>query len=176
MCIERYFIAVLALVYSPPAGQQSFGLSLLNDLQPGLAAEVLAAGRAMETLHLTRPSGKTITKIDMTPITKAWGYPFMGITRYALQNVFLKHLANSEVQLGSRLQDLHTHELEGITELRFEGRADGVRARAVLGADGRRCSDKFAVSRIRGTLFDVELLLYLASRRATALLIELYVC
>lgn len=98
----------------------------------------MAAGREVEILHLTRPSGETIGKVDMTVLTKTVGYPFLGITRYALQRVLQGHLEDGDVELGARLEGLETHEAEGITELRFEGRTDTVRARAVIGADGRR--------------------------------------
>ncbi|CAM9420383.1 unnamed protein product [Ectocarpus sp. 12 AP-2014] len=118
--------------------QQSFGLAELDKIQPGLAAEAVAAGREVETLHLTRPSGETITKVDMTPITKLVGYPFIGISRHALQKVLLSHLEDDDVELGARLEGLDTHEGEGITELRFRGQSEVVRARAVIGADGRR--------------------------------------
>eukprot|EP00903_Cladosiphon_okamuranus_P008245 g7937.t1 len=117
---------------------QSFGLAALDEIQPGLAAEAVAAGREVEQLHLTRPSGETIARVDMTGLAKAVGYPFIGITRYALQSVLLRGLEDGDLELGARLQGLETNEAEGITELRFEGQADAVRARAVIGADGRR--------------------------------------
>lgn len=113
-----------------------------------MAAEAIAAGRVVEQLHLTRPSGETIVKVDMTPLAKIVGYPFMGITRYALQRVLLGHLEDGDVELGARLQELDTHEAEGITELWFEGQADAVRARAVIGADGRRCGTIAGIARI----------------------------
>lgn len=84
----------------------------------------------------------------MTPIAKAVGYPFIGITRYALQSVLLGHLQDGDIELGARLQGLETHEAEGITELRFEGQTDAVRARAVIGADGRRCDKISGTARI----------------------------
>lgn len=104
-----------------------------------MAAEAIAAGREVELLHLTRPSGETIAKVDLTFVTEAVGYPFLGITRYALQRVLLGHLDSGDVELGARFQGLETDEAKGITELRFEGHDDVVRARAVIGADGRRC-------------------------------------
>ena len=129
-----------------PVRKQSFGLAKLDEIQPGLAAEAVAAGREVEQLHLTRPSGATIARVDMTGIAKIVGYPFIGITRYALQRVLLGHLDDGDVELGARLQGLETHEAEGITELRFEGQADPVRARAVIGADGRRCDTILGVA------------------------------
>ncbi|CAM9294058.1 unnamed protein product [Scytosiphon promiscuus] len=117
---------------------QSIGLANLDEIKKGLAAEAVAAGREVETLHLTWPTGETITKVDMTPITKLVGYPFIGITRFALQRVLLRHLADADVQVGARLQGLETRESDGVTELRFDGQADVVCARAVIGADGRR--------------------------------------
>lgn len=108
-------------------------------MKTGLAAEAVAAGKVVELLHLTRPSGETIFKLDMKPLSKIVGYPFIGITRYALQSVLLRHLGDGDIELGARLQGLETHESEGVTELRFEGQTDVVRARAVIGADGRRC-------------------------------------
>lgn len=75
----------------------------------------------------------------MTPLEKIIGYPFTGITRYALQRVLLSHLAESDVELGCRLEGLETHEGQGITELKFKGE-EVVSARAVVGADGRRCA------------------------------------
>ncbi|CAN0461142.1 unnamed protein product, partial [Hapterophycus canaliculatus] len=83
----------------------------------GLAAEAVAAGRDVQVLHLTRPTGETITKVDMTPIAQMVGYPFIGITRYALQKVLLRHLGDGDVELGARLQGLDTRESEGVTEL-----------------------------------------------------------
>ncbi|CBN74164.1 Flavoprotein Monooxygenase [Ectocarpus siliculosus] len=74
----------------------------------------------------------------MTPITKLVGYPFIGISRHALQKVLLGHLEDDDVELGARLERLDTDEGEGITELRFRGQSEVVRARAVIGADGRR--------------------------------------
>lgn len=127
---------------------QSFGLAKLDEIQPGLAAEAVAAGREVEQLHLTRPSGETIARVDMTRVAKVVGYPFIGITRYALQSVLLRRLEDDDLELGARLQGLETHEAEGITELRFEGHADAVRARAVLGADGRRYDAISAIARI----------------------------
>lgn len=103
-----------------------------------MAAEAVAAGREVEVLHLTRPSGDTIAKVDMSFIGKTVGYPFIGISRYALQNVLRSHLEDGDIQLGARLEELETNEAEGITELRFKGRTDTIRARAVIGADGRR--------------------------------------
>lgn len=122
----------------PRPNRQSFGLAELDKIKPGLAAEAVAAGREVELLHLTRPSGATIARVDMTILAKAAGYPFIGITRYALQRVLQGHLEDGDVELGARLEGLETHEADGITELRFEGRTDPVRARAVIGADGRR--------------------------------------
>lgn len=118
--------------------QQSFGLAQLDEIKPGLAAEAVEVGQQVEVIHLTRPSGETIAKFDMMPIAKAVGYPFIGIARHALQRVLRRHLADGDIVLGSRLEELDTHEAEGITELKFEGRKDVVRAKAVVGADGRR--------------------------------------
>lgn len=127
----------LAPPYYPPL-RQSFGLLELEGIKPGLAEEVIAAGREVKVIHLMRPSGETIGKVPMTTITELVGYPFTGISRYALQRVLLGHLEDRDVQLGSRLEGLDTYEAEGVTELKFEGQADAVRARAVVGADGRR--------------------------------------
>ena len=118
--------------------KQTFGLAKLDQILPGLAAEAIAVGREVEQLHLTRPSGETIARFDMRFITKVMGYPFIGITRYALQGMLLSHLEGGNLELGSRLHGIETHEADGITELRFDGQTDVVRARAVIGADGRR--------------------------------------
>ena len=119
----------------------------LDKVKPGLAEEAVAAGRVVKLLHLTRPSGETIAKVDMTGLEEVVGYPFLGITRHALQRVLLGHLQDGGIQLGSHLEGLDTHEAEGFSVLRFEGRPDVVRARAVVGADGRRCDDELYCSR-----------------------------
>ena len=121
---------------------QSIGVAELEEVKPGLAEEAVAAGRPVKLIHLTWPSGETIAKVDMTGLEELVGYPFLGITRHALQRVLLGHLPDGAIQLGSRLEGLDTHEAEGFSELRFEGRPNVVRARAVLGADGRRCGDE----------------------------------
>lgn len=121
-----------------PCAKQTWGLAKLDELLPGLAAEAIAAGREVDTLHLTWPSGETIWRCDMRFIAHVMKYPFIGITRYALQKVLLGHLDDDDLELGARLERFETNEVEEITELRFEGHADPVRARAVIGADGRR--------------------------------------
>lgn len=123
-------------------GSQSIGVAELEEVKPGLAKEAMAAGRPVKLIHLTWPSGETIAKVDMTSLEEVVGYPCLGITRHALQHVLLGHLPDDGIQLGFRLEGLDTHEAEGFSELRFEGRPDVVRARAVLGADGRRCDDE----------------------------------
>lgn len=135
----RCFIIIFLSLSSCSHCAQSFGLANLDEIQTGLAAEAVAAGREVEKLHLTWPSGETITKVDMRPLAKIVGYPFIGITRYALQTVLLRHLGDGDIELGARLQGLETRDSEGLTELHFEGQTDVVRARAVIGADGRRC-------------------------------------
>lgn len=105
-------------------------------------------GRVVDLLHLTRPSGETIGKVDMTDLSDLVGFPFLSITRHALQRVLLGHLPDGGIQLGSRLEGLETHEASGISELRFEGRPDVVRARAVVGADGRRCEVAIYLTRL----------------------------
>eukprot|EP00904_Undaria_pinnatifida_P001832 jgi/Undpi1/1164/HiC_scaffold_10.g04626.m1 len=117
---------------------QSIGLAELENIKPGLAEEAVSVGRVVDLIHLTRPSGETIGKVDMTALNDLVGFPFLGITRHALQRVLLGHLPDGGVQLRSRLEGLETHEASGISELRFEGRPGVVRARAVVGADGRR--------------------------------------
>lgn len=126
----------------------------LEKVKPGLAEEAMAAGRAVKLIHLTRPSGETIGKVDMTSLEEIVGYPFLGITRHALQRVLLGHLPDGGIQLGSRLEGLDTHEAEGFSELRFEGRPGVVRARAVLGADGRRCDDEVQQLLLPFTMYD----------------------
>lgn len=122
-------------------GPQPIGVAELDKVKPGLAEEAMAAGRKVELIHLTRPSGETIAKVDMTALEEIVGHPFLGITRHALQRVLLGHLPDGGIQLASRLEGLETHEAEGFSELRFEGRSEVVRACAVVGADGRRCDD-----------------------------------
>ena len=117
---------------------QSIGLVELDKLKPGLAAEVVAAGRPVDLIHLTRPAGDTIFKVDMRPLGELFGYPFLGITRYALQRVLKKHLDDDELQVGACLRELSANRAEGVTELSFDGSPEVVRARAVVGADGRR--------------------------------------
>ena len=100
---------------------QSIGLVELDKLKPGLAAEAIAVGRPVDFLHLTRPAGDTIFKVDMRRLGDFFGYPCLGITRYALQRVLKKHLDDDELQIGVRLRELRTNRAESVTELSFDG-------------------------------------------------------
>lgn len=117
---------------------QSFGLSTLDEIAPGLAAEVTAAGRVIDTIHLTNPAGETKLKLRMDVLAELLGYPFVGITRYNLQRVLLQRLSDGDVVLGHRLEALHTSDPVDAKTLEFKGIAQPVRARVVIGADGRR--------------------------------------
>lgn len=117
---------------------QSFGIAALDEIKPGLSAEVVAVGRPVDCIHLARPDGSTIFNADMTVLQRIVGYPFLSITRYALQVALLRHLPEEIVHVGCRLEGLDDCGPDGLIALKFEGHAETVRARTVVGADGRR--------------------------------------
>lgn len=123
---------------STQSHKQPIGVAELDKVKPGLAAEVIAEGRPVDFIHLTQKNGDTIFKVNTKKLGDLFGYPFLGVSRYKLQCVFKRYLDDDELQVGARLHGLSSHQADGITELSFDGHADVVRARAVVGADGRR--------------------------------------
>ncbi|CAM9349356.1 unnamed protein product [Choristocarpus tenellus] len=120
---------------------QGFGVGALEDILPGLGEEAIRAGRVVQYIHLLRPiSGETIFKLDISRMKELVGYPFIGITRFALQRVLMAHLDKENIELGCRLKELNADGPGGLAELTFEGKDMPVRAKAVVGADGRRSS------------------------------------
>ncbi|CAM9281812.1 unnamed protein product, partial [Discosporangium mesarthrocarpum] len=119
---------------------QPIGMAALEEMKAGLAQEMIDAGRVIECIHLMRATtGETIYRLNISGMKEAFGYPFIGITRYTLQRVLMSHLEESDVVLSCQLEGLSVDEgPEGLVELRFAGRDVPARARTVIGADGRR--------------------------------------
>lgn len=130
--------ATLSLSMSTRSHKQPIGVAELDKFKPGLAAEVIAESRPVDCIHLTQKNGDTIFKADMKEASDFFGYPFLSVTRYKLQCIFKRYLDDDELQVGARLHGISSHRAEGIKELSFDGHLDVVRARAVVGADGRR--------------------------------------
>lgn len=135
---------------STQSHNQPIGVAELDKFKPGLAAEVIAEGRPVDLIHLTQSKGDTIFKADMKKVGDFFGYPLLAITRYKLQCVFKRYLDDDELQVGARLHGISSHRAEGIKELSFDGHPDVVRARAVVGADGRRQVSVLNETKTRG--------------------------
>ncbi len=98
----------------------------------GLKKELEASGNHINSLHITKASLKTISKIDLSYFEQKYQTKNIAIHRGVLQQILLKHIDLSKLKLGKRLVEINK---EYPYTLKFEN-GTVASSKIIIGADG----------------------------------------
>jgi 2-polyprenyl-6-methoxyphenol hydroxylase-like FAD-dependent oxidoreductase len=101
----------------------------------GLAGEVRALGREVETGEVRDLNGRLLTVMDARDAERVYGAPMIAMTRGSLGALLAAHVPPERLRLGARSLSLHDRPAGRGLSIRFD-QSHGVDAQLVIGADG----------------------------------------
>lgn len=138
IALQRSGVTVRVLERSATLQPVGFGITLAPNAmaaleQLGVADAIGRRGHPPHLIEIRHPDGKTIRRVDMTPIWKAARSSMVMVQRSALQETLLNALGHPRIELSTEATALH-HEDGAVSVTTATGLT--LRADIVIGADG----------------------------------------
>jgi 2-polyprenyl-6-methoxyphenol hydroxylase-like FAD-dependent oxidoreductase len=109
----------------------------------GVAESIIQAGVPLQSFGIANHRGRPLQLMDIQAVKAKYGEPSVVIHRGNLQQILLKELASTSIQLGKRLASLE-HLADGRVQARFEN-GSLTESDLLIGADGLRSATRRAI-------------------------------